>query len=589
MLTYPHLRDGRFASMAQAAEEFRAVRQAAAEAAEEARRAAEAAPPTVLREIPAGPAGPPASLRDQLADGWDLVRGLDTAATVLARAAETLAARQEELHTVVRQATEAGFTVHEDGSVSAPPVDLNPLNEGPVVLLPWQFDEVRRRLAREAEAHAGAIAAVLARAVEEDDAFARALLAAGRPRTGRLATGAVPTGPVLVDETVLPAPGDPLAASAWWTSLAPAERLRHLAQHPERIGALDGIPARSRDRANRLLVGEARSRLERDLLRLLATEPEEILVDGVVPGTDHDDWRGQVERVRAKIAGLAALENRLGGGTGRPGDDYLLLALDLSGGGRVVVSVGDPDTADNVVTYVPGTGCGLCSLDGDLARAEVLHAAASGRAAGRTASIVWLGYEAPQDLLEAISPSFAENAAQSLDSFLRGLRVAREVHQPSNAAPVTAGAGQPADPAPGRPANSTVIGHSYGSTVVGYALTHGCRTAHRPVDRAVLLGSPGVGHHVAHAADLGLGRDRVWAATAENDLIRHAIDPLYPLAKGSAIHGTDPTDPVFGARIYTVPPGDPAFSETGAVPAHSQYWDSQALDTLAGIVTGQLS
>src|SRR5205823_1739984 len=60
--------------------------------------------------------------------------------------------------------------------------------------------------------------------------------------------------------------------------------------------------------------------------------------------------------------------------------------------------------------------------------------------------------------------------------------------------------------------HNTVVGLSYGTTVVGL-------TGHAyglDADDIVLLGSPGTG--VAHAADLGLDPGHVWASTAAHDV-----------------------------------------------------------------------
>ena len=49
------------------------------------------------------------------------------------------------------------------------------------------------------------------------------------------------------------------------------------------------------------------------------------------------------------------------------GERGYLLGFDNNKLGHAIVSFGNPDTADNVVTYVPGTGAKLSNIDGDRA------------------------------------------------------------------------------------------------------------------------------------------------------------------------------------------------------------------------------
>ncbi|AQT71581.1 hypothetical protein B1K54_07705 [Streptomyces sp. fd1-xmd] len=115
-----------------------------------------------------------------------------------------------------------------------------------------------------------------------------------------------------------------------------------------------------------------------------------------------------------------------------------------------------------------------------------------------------------------------------------------------------------------------------------------------PVDSAIMLGSPGVG--VDHAKDLNIPPDRIFAATADHDLINLAPpvgrDPLSPKAwwdtfdDHTIVHGTDPTTDDFGGQVFEVPDGKWPVEDWEMMPAHSQYWDDKPLRSLAGIVTG---
>src|SRR5690606_14678372 len=144
-----------------------------------------------------------------------------------------------------------------------------------------------------------------------------------------------------------------------------------------------------------------------------------------------------------------------------------LLDLSVDGDGRVVLALGNPDLADNVVTYVPGAGTTLAGVEGHLRRTEVL-AAEMDRWDGtdRSAAVYWLGYDAPDWGLTTANPLSggpAATAAADLRRFAEGLRATH------------AGGGS----------TTTFLGHSYGSTVVGRAAVDGLAA-----DRLVFLGSP---------------------------------------------------------------------------------------------------
>ena len=139
--------------------------------------------------------------------------------------------------------------------------------------------------------------------------------------------------------------------------------------YPDQIGNLDGIPALVRDAANR------------DNLQLLI---------GKLEGAGRRE-------VGDAVGGAAGDRPAVGGGAQPP---MFLLGIGDEGNGRAIVSYGNPDTARNVSAYVPGLGT---SLDEDFAKNDLKRArdTAIGAAAmnpdSSTASIVWLGYDAPSD------------------------------------------------------------------------------------------------------------------------------------------------------------------------------------------------
>ncbi|MGH4020427.1 MAG: alpha/beta hydrolase [Pseudonocardiaceae bacterium] len=261
----------------------------------------------------------------------------------------------------------------------------------------------------------------------------------------------------------------------------------------------------------------------------------------------------QVDAAQRRLHQALTIEARLNAPVSTGQQQAFLLDFDASSpNGQAVVAAGNPDTADNVVTTVPGTGSRLGEIGGHLDRSDKL--VDSAHAADRfvsTAAITWIGYEAPQDLLAAAESRYADNATRDLDQFQDGLRTSHE----------------------GPPSRNTVLGHSYGSTVVGH-------TAHDEglnADGVIFIGSPGVG--VDHASKLGIPPEEVWSSTAENDVIRMGR---------WAVRGQDPDNPDFGGRTFTSDPGkEDWYGYSGK--AHSQYWDvgSSSLQNMGKIVVGK--
>ncbi|SCL19698.1 Alpha/beta hydrolase [Micromonospora nigra] len=353
-----------------------------------------------------------------------------------------------------------------------------------------------------------------------------------------------------------PWPGaSPAAVRAWWSGLTAAERRWLVTYEPERVGGLDGIPAAARDQANRLRLDAVRDELLAERARLLLRVP-----------------RGPVEavgllRVEASLAGLTALTGRL---DAPEAPRAYLLGIDPAGEGRAVVALGNPDRSTRVLTHVPGMTAGLDDATDELGRAgRVLGRCAELAPGEETSAVLWLDYDAPDFLHEAAGDGRARDAGGALHRFQEGLRATHE----------------------GPPARQTVLGHSYGSLVVGAAARdHGLAA-----DALVFVGSPGVG--VAHASELGVPPGQVWASTAPDDVIR-LTRPPDDLARQAVLGGSpvgtlaglltgrdderwfghDPADPGFGGRTF--PSGRHG---------HTGYWEpaNPALDGMARVVLGR--
>jgi len=338
-------------------------------------------------------------------------------------------------------------------------------------------------------------------------------------------------------------PGLAARVHTWWRGLPRGLREQLVSAMPQGVGSLNGLPASIRDRANRLFLAMEKASLRAESARLTrqiaeSGEPTMFLpLDAVLSALKRIDM---IERTLA-----------LGGADGHP--PVFLLSFNHAGLGRLVVSWGDPDTADTTVTYVPGLGTRLDTFDGGVERARRLWQQCQTTAGDRqVASIAWLGYDAPQLDPGIVSPSrsvamggAADRGAGALAAFVDGLHAA---HQPVASA------------------RNVLLGHSYGSLVTGKAAVL------RPgllADDIIFVGSPGVG--VEHASDLGLAPGHVWVGEAGND-------PVAYLGRFAA----DPGDTGFGAQRFLV-------ERSVITEAHSNYWKpySASLRNMAMIVNSQ--
>ena len=334
---------------------------------------------------------------------------------------------------------------------------------------------------------------------------------------------------------------------------------------PGRDRESDGIPATVRDTANR------------DNLQLLI---------GKLDGRDD-------EISQTRLAALRAIDRELRAGGHPP---MYLLGIGDEGNGRAIVSYGNPDASKNVSAYVPGLNTSLDDqfVQNDLKRARDMAIGAQ-RYDESSASIVWLGYDAPQtgqSLLGNFSVAGtgrAEQGAPAYNNFMSGLAATNHHDDP----------------------HLTAIGHSYGSRTVGAATQHGGIAG---VDDIILVGSPGVG--VDRADELGVGRNHVFVGAAENDPVTKlpakqqlvmgaqgflqagvlgavAAGDLAEVGGDDRWFGKDPASEAFGARRFQVGDGPRPFVDGHpGFPAHSNYSIQPRiryqLTTLAGSLWGIL-
>lgn len=115
-----------------------------------------------------------------------------------------------------------------------------------------------------------------------------------------------------------------------------------------------------------------------------------------------------------------------------------------------------------------------------------------------------------------------------------------------------------------------MLGHSYGTIVIGYAARESI-----DADRIVIVASPGMG--VQNAADLHL---EGYSSSDGRSGRRAADDPMW-WANVIEGHGPDPIAGRFGARVFES-------ADSGRAPPHSGYWEpeSASLESIGRLIVG---
>ena len=291
----------------------------------------------------------------------------------------------------------------------------------------------------------------------------------------------------------------PAEVADYFKGLDPAVAAALAAEHPELVGNTDGAPIPLRYAANAAAI------------------------------------KAEIERLRSE--GVSEDDPRLKKLLEFDDPNRHFIVFDPSGDGRVAEVFGPLETAEHVAIVVPGMGNDLNNFDGGNASRLQTEAADLGN--GDVATIQWLGYDSPEGITAATGGP-ADEGGEALPPFLEGIRT-----QHSGEAP-----------------HVTIVGHSYGSVVLGRAL----RDRGLQIDDVVAVGSPGMG--VNDADDLGDGFDRIWAGRAHGDPV--------PSLPG---HGEDPHDVGFGATRF----------HTGDISGHSSYFQegSLSLSNMGLIVAGR--
>ncbi|MEV4880207.1 alpha/beta hydrolase [Streptomyces cyaneofuscatus] len=371
-----------------------------------------------------------------------------------------------------------------------------------------------------------------------------------------------------------PKDGTPDQNAEWWKGLTEEQRSDYLAVHPAALGSLNGLPSDVRDEANRMVLAETKATYQLALDAI----PKEPFKYGPNPNGSYpalavtaewqmwrDTYADEKKRLDGVMKGMNAIQDRFDR-TGRGGlPEAYLLGFDPVGlgDGKVILATGNPDTADHVGIYVPGTFSGIESIGeddddshGDLGRNERLWAETTRLTPGQSVStITWLDYNAPDNIApQATNGQYADEGGPRLYDFLQGNRAAQEA-------------------ADGSRAHTTVIGHSYGSTVVGVSAQSGSWKDQSAANDFIFAGSPGV--QADHAADLGVGAGHVWAMGGpwDDQVVRQGGRLM-----GLGDNLTIPTDGRFGGNVMK--------SDSGG---HTGFFDDGSLSmrNQAAVIAGQ--
>ncbi|MGW5214658.1 alpha/beta hydrolase [Streptomyces sp. NPDC004051] len=493
-------------------------------------------------------------------------------------------AARRKLDAALENARAANLTVNSDGSVTYPPGGekgedgktpgggtVSGLTDGTASAVGRQAANFapnpHHRLAQDC---ADLIATALKEATEADKKWAPKLWAlkadddltvsdADWADTSSDTKGVTQAGKQYLDS--LPQPpkdGSPKENAEWWKELSAEERAAWVSMRPSTVGGLDGLPSTVRDEANRIVLDTTRGRMQMELNSIPAPPANEwtwITAGGYPTKVHTDEWMqwhnkygDRYDQLNRSLKGVQAIQNRFDA-TGKRGlPEAYLLGFNAEKDGRAIVANGNPDTADHTAVYVPGTESDLGGIEGNISRMVNVWHAATGKSGGESVStITWLGYDAPDDVFkDAPFEHYAYDGAPAFRSFMDGLDTSRSGDSPGH---------------------TTVIAHSYGTTLVGAA----AQTGHLDADEVIFAGSPGV--KVSSADEMGVPKGHVWNQEADGDVVPDI---------GRWGHGGDgfiiPSDPEFGANQVTTD-----------TEGHSDYWkpDTESLLNQALIVVGR--
>lgn len=316
-------------------------------------------------------------------------------------------------------------------------------------------------------------------------------------------------------------PPDPGDVVAWWSTLTQAEQDELIHVVPAVVGNLPGLLPSVRDRANRVTVEFYRANPQ------LLT-PEQL-------------------KLAAAVQRILDVEAR----QARPQPPILLLAFAVTEDvPKAAVGYGNLDAATHTSWQVPGMNSdaphGLPTWDiaaRNLSKAQTSMLLRTGQNVAGV--IAWLGYDTPNlpPDLGVLGSVAAVAGAERLAAELNGMHAARAV----------SAAGPPF---------TSVIAHSYGTTVASIALT----SLNHPVDAFIMLGSAGLDTSIVPSLDVlsvkevSPGQKAIYTTTAESDRIAPTGAALagrgLPAPNAKAVLGLQERVSVYGGAISFPSDGD---------------------------------
>lgn len=286
------------------------------------------------------------------------------------------------------------------------------------------------------------------------------------------------------EEAQLPPPGsNPRQIAAWWGSLSPQQREELIKKYPEIIGNLDGVDIKTRDEVNRSLV---------DGMLAEARDRERQTHDDLVHrGMTSHSYANRYSKALGDVEDLEVLKDFIDHHRGQK-----LLVCDRSGERlKVAIGSGNFDEAQHIGVYVPGRGTTVRgSLLDCVKKSEGLITAAQKLRESSYATVAWLGYDAPLSIPDVANTHRANAGADRLENFLEGVSAIY-----------------------GEKVHLTLLGHSYGSTTSGIAVSH---VSPNVVDDLVLFGSPGSGVQLGAEYRVPEGHRWVSAVPYPGDIVQ---------------------------------------------------------------------
>ncbi|BBZ48477.1 hypothetical protein H7H82_13130 [Mycobacterium heidelbergense] len=375
-----------------------------------------------------------------------------------------------------------------------------------------------------------------------------------------------PESPPKPQEPVqLPSPGASTEdVNRWWKTLSPEQQRQLIASHPPELGNLNGIPVDARGEVNRAVMNDDLHRVE-DLAQRSGVSVNDVLSDPGKYGLSASAVTRYTNACRARD-GLAKSAQAVDKWPDNHPPVFLLRYEPeaFGGEGAAAIAIGNPDTAANTAVLVKGLGSGV--REGTLANPDgvrLYEESARADWGKETAVVMWVGYDAPNTWHDPglWEPNMARTGGQLLAADVNALAVTHD----------------------GAPTHMTVVGHSYGSTVVSDAsAAYGMRT-----DDVVLVGSPGT--DLAHsAADFHLSPGgHLFVGAASGDAVTWSPGQVRgPGLIGPSLAGLgdDPAVEGYGSTRFRAE--NPEYT-ANPIYDHSHYFDkgSESLFSISDVVS----